>query len=79
MNKLSIAVTKAVCAKPQMSYILTNVRVTLATSDVQSILEIPVTNEIHMEDRNHGLDYKDRFNRLVRQQLHKLDKIAEFH
>ena len=27
----------------------------LATSDVQSILEIPATDEIHMEDRNHGL------------------------
>ena len=39
-----------------MSYILTNVRVTVATSDVQSILETPVTDEIHMQDRNHGLD-----------------------
>ena len=39
-----------------MSYILTDVRFTLATLDVQSILEIPVTDEIHMEDRNHGLD-----------------------
>ena len=28
----------------------------LATSDVQGILEIPVTDEIHMENRNHGLD-----------------------
>ena len=28
----------------------TNARVTVATSDVQSILEIPVTDEIHMED-----------------------------
>ena len=27
----------------------------VATSDVQSILEIPATDEIHMEDRNHGL------------------------
>ena len=27
----------------------------LATSGVQSILEIPATDEIHMEDRNHGL------------------------
>ena len=27
----------------------------LATSDVQSILEIPATGEIHMEDQNHGL------------------------
>ena len=39
-----------------MSYILTNVRATLPTSEVQSILEILVTDEIHMEDRNHGLD-----------------------
>ena len=37
-----------------MSYILTNVRV--ATSDMQSILEIPATDEIHMGNRNHGLD-----------------------
>ena len=39
-----------------MSYILTYVRVVLATSDVQSILEIPATDEIYMEDRNHGVD-----------------------
>ena len=39
----------------RMSYILTEVRAALATSDVQSILEIPATDEIHMEDRNHGL------------------------
>ena len=32
-----------------MSYILTYERVALATSDVQSILEIPATDEIHME------------------------------
>ena len=48
--------SQKVCAKLQMSYILTNVQVTLATSNVQSILEIPVADEIHMEDRNHGLD-----------------------
>ena len=51
--------SRKVCAKPQMSYILKNVRVTVITvapSDVQSILEIPVTDEIHMKDRNHGLD-----------------------
>ena len=48
LNKLSFAVKKG-CAKPQMSYSLTNVLVTVATSDVQSILEIPVTDEIHME------------------------------
>ena len=39
-----------------MSYILTYVRVALATSDVfapvQSILEIPAADEIHLEDRN---------------------------
>ena len=39
----------------RMSYILTYVRVALAPSDVQRILEIPATDEIHMEDRNHGL------------------------
>ena len=39
----------------RMSYILICVRVALATSDVQSILDIPATDEIHMEDRNHGL------------------------
>jgi len=27
----------------------------LATSDVQSTLEIPATDEIHTEDRHHGL------------------------
>ena len=38
-----------------MSNILTYVRVVVATSDVQSILELPATDEIHIEDRNHGL------------------------
>ena len=38
----------------RMSNILTYVRVALPTSDVQSMLEIPETDEIHMEDRNHG-------------------------
>ena len=38
----------------RMSYILTHVRVGLTTSNVQSTLEIPVTDEIHMEDRYHG-------------------------
>ena len=39
------------------SGILTDVRVALVTSrtsDVQSTLEILATDEIHMEDRNHG-------------------------
>ena len=35
---------------PRMSNILTYVRVAPANSDVQSILEIPVTDEIHMEN-----------------------------
>ena len=41
----------------RMSYIVTCVRVELivATTDVQSLLEIPATDEILMEDRNHGL------------------------
>ena len=34
-----------------MSYILTYVRVALATSDVQSTLAIPATDEIHKEDQ----------------------------
>ena len=38
-----------------MSYIPICVRVALAASDIQSILDIPATDEIHMEDRNHGL------------------------
>ena len=43
-----------------MSYILTYVRVVLATSDIQSILELPATDEIRMEDRNHG--HRGTFN-----------------
>ena len=40
----------------RMSNILTHqVRVALATSDAQNILEIRATDEINMEDRNHGL------------------------
>ena len=35
-----------------MCHIPTYVRVALATLDVQSILEIPATDGIHMEDRN---------------------------
>ena len=37
-----------------MSYILVCVRVALAASDVQSILDIPATGEIHMEDPHGG-------------------------
>jgi len=40
----------------RMSHILTYVLVELvATTDVQSLLEIPATDEILVEDRNHGL------------------------
>ena len=40
----------------RMPNILTyQVRVALATSDVHNTLEIPATDEIRMEDRNHGL------------------------
>ena len=41
----------------RVSNIFTYVRVALATSNIQSILEIPATDEIHMEDQNHGLDW----------------------
>ena len=51
LNKLKFAVTKGLCqAANVVSYILTNLQVTVATSDAQSILEISVTDEIHMED-----------------------------
>ena len=40
----------------RMSYIVTYVCVELvATTDVLSLLEIPATDEVLMEDRNHGL------------------------
>ena len=54
----------------RMSYILTYVRVALATSGVQSSLEIPATDEIHMEDRNHGHTTQNTVNRLARRQQH---------
>ena len=38
----------------RMSYIFTCVRVAQATTDVQNILVIPATDEIHMKNRNHG-------------------------
>ena len=40
----------------------------LATSDVQSILEIPATDEIHMEDRNHGLAWTKPNNGMYKTQ-----------
>ena len=42
---------REVCTQPQMSHIFTYVQVTLATLDLQSILEILATDEIHMEDQ----------------------------
>ena len=51
-----------------MSYILSYVRVALATSDIQSILEIPATDEIHMKDRNHGLAWTKPNNGLYNTQ-----------
>ena len=54
LNKLSFAVTKGLY---QAANVLHSHKCTsLATSDVQGILEIPVPDEIHMENRNHGLD-----------------------
>ena len=60
----------------RMSNILTYVRVALATSDLQSILEIPVTDEIHMEDRNYGLAWtmayttRNTVNRFARKEVY---------
>ena len=76
-------------AQPQMSYILTYVRVALATSDVQSILEIPATDKIHLEDRNQTCmstatfescgtkTTNGRINLFIKLEKHKLDQIAE--
>ena len=64
----------------RMSYILTYVRVALAISDVPSTLEIPATDEIHMEDRimvspelSRTMAYTTRntVNRLARKELYK--------
>ena len=60
-----------------MSYILTYVEVTLAPSDIWSILELSI-DEIHMEEWNHSLawtkpSYKsnnDIVNWLACKQLH---------
>ena len=72
-----------------MSYILTYVRVALATSDVQSISEIPVTDEIHLEDRNQtcvstatfescGTKMTNgRINLYIKLEKHKVDQMAE--
>ena len=77
------------CAQPQMSYILTYVRVALATSDVQSILELPATDEIHLEDRNQTCvstatfessgtkTTNGRINLYIKLEEQKLDQMAE--
>ena len=52
-----------------MSYILTYVRVALATSDVQSILEIPATDEIHLEDRTKLACQQPHLNHVVPKRL----------
>ena len=50
----------------RMPFILTDDRVVLATSDVQSILEIPATDEIHIEDRNETMVLTGVFHELSR-------------
>ena len=68
-----------------MSYILTYVRVTLATSDVQSILEISAADEIHMKDRNQTAIFEScgirttsgRINLYTKLEKHKLNQIAK--
>ena len=69
MHKLSFAVIdnrtqtfltrhytpRKLCAQLQMSYILTYVRVALATSGLQNILDISATYDIYRTDGNHGL------------------------
>ena len=68
---------------------LTYVRVALATSDVHSILEIPATDEIHLEDRNQTCvstatfescgtkTTNGRINLYIKLEKHKLDQMAE--
>jgi len=69
-----------------MSYILTEERVALALSDKQSTLEISATDEIHMEDQNHGLAWTkpnsgiyntQTVQRLARKQLHLNHVVSE--
>ena len=72
-----------------MSYILTYVRVALATSDVQIILEILATDEVHLEDRNQTCvstatfescgtkTTNGRINLYIKLEKHKFDQMAE--
>ena len=66
-----------------------SIRVALATSDAQSILEIPATDEIHMEYRNQTYvstatfescgtrTTNGRINLYIKLEKHKLNQIAE--
>ena len=58
----------------RLSCILREVWVALATSDVQSTLEIVVTDEIHMEDRKHGLAWTKPNNALTHGKLQMCQK-----
>ena len=66
----------------RMSHILSYVRVALATSDVQSILEIPATDEIRhgvLPELSQTMAYTTRntVNRLARKQLHLNHGLSE--
>ena len=68
---------------------LAYVQVALATSDVHSILEIPATDEIHLEDRNQTCvstatfescgtkTTNGRINLYIKLEKHKLDQMTE--
>ena len=87
----SLHYARKVCAQPQMSYILTYVRVSLATSDVfapvQNVLEIPAADEIHLEDQNQTYvstatfescgTTNGRINLYIKLEKHKLDQMVE--
>ena len=81
---------REVCTQPQMSHIFTYVQVTLATLDLQSILEILATDEIHMEDQYQTWmstatyfescgtrTTNGRINLYIKLEKHKLNQIAE--
>ena len=55
-----------------MPNILTSVRVAPAAADAQSILEIPATDKIHLEDRNHGLAWTKSNNGIYNMQNSQL-------
>ena len=63
--------TRTLC-KAEESHPLSHARVALATTDKQSILEIPATDDIHTEDRNYALPWTKPNNGIynTRKQLH---------